>query len=162
MDGGADTQGSQSAADDAAGKPEEGLCADNGLAACLRAHARKRAEGIIGQNVDSAVVRLQVVNVLAKDEGPEVFAEELDDVEGVVEARAVAGESFYEALPDAVALRLEPVVHRIEVLVVVYPLCGMLDRRGGGLRLRLRGGAVVVGMLLLLVVRWRGELRGQR
>lgn len=40
-----------------------------------------------------AVVRLQVVNVLAKDEGPEVFAEELDDVEGVVEARAVAGES---------------------------------------------------------------------
>lgn len=40
-----------------------------------------------------AVVRLQVVNVLAKDEGPEVFAEELYDVEGVVEARAVAGES---------------------------------------------------------------------
>lgn len=40
-----------------------------------------------------AVVRLQVVNVLAKDEGPEVFAEKLDDIEGVVEAGAVAGES---------------------------------------------------------------------
>lgn len=40
-----------------------------------------------------AVVCLEVVYVFAEDERPEVFAEELYDVEGVVEAGAVAGES---------------------------------------------------------------------
>lgn len=39
------------------------------------------------------VVRLQVVDLLAEDEHPEVLAEELDHVEGVVEARAVPRES---------------------------------------------------------------------
>lgn len=43
--------------------------------------------------VTYAVVCLEVVYVFAEDEGPEVFAEELYDVEGVVEAGAVAGES---------------------------------------------------------------------
>jgi hypothetical protein len=39
------------------------------------------------------VVCLEIVNVLAKDEGPKVFAEKLDYVEGVVEAGPIAGES---------------------------------------------------------------------
>ena len=39
------------------------------------------------------VVRLQVVDLLAEDEHPEVLAEELDHVEGVIEARAVPREA---------------------------------------------------------------------
>jgi hypothetical protein len=39
------------------------------------------------------MVRLEVVNLLAKDKHPEVLAEELDHVEGVVEARAVPREA---------------------------------------------------------------------
>lgn len=47
----------------------------------------------MGVCVTYAMVCLEVVDVFAEDEGPEVFAEEFDDVEGVVEAGAVAGES---------------------------------------------------------------------
>lgn len=90
------------------------------MAAGFGAHAGEWAEGVVGEDVDSAVVCLEVVYVFAEDEGPEVFAEEFDDVEGVVEAGAVAGESFYKTLTDAITLRLESQVHRIEVLFVVY------------------------------------------
>ena len=38
------------------------------------------------------MVRLEVVNLLPKHQRPEVFAEELDDVERVVEPRPVARE----------------------------------------------------------------------
>lgn len=40
-----------------------------------------------------SVIGLEIVNVLSKDEGPQVFAEKLDHVEGVVEAGSVARES---------------------------------------------------------------------
>lgn len=66
---------------------------NDGLAAGLGAHARKRAEGVVRQHVDAAVVGLEVVDLLLEDEGPEVLAEELDDVERVVEARPVAREA---------------------------------------------------------------------
>lgn len=90
------------------------------MAACFCAHAGEWAEGVVGEDVDSAMVCFEVVDVFAEDEGPEVFAEELDDVEGVVEAGAVAGESFHETLTDAIALRLKSQVHRIEMLFLVY------------------------------------------
>ena len=46
-----------------------------------------------GSHPTYPVVRLQVVDLLAEDEHPEVLAEELDHVEGVVEARAVPREA---------------------------------------------------------------------
>ena len=39
------------------------------------------------------MIRFQVVNLLAEDQGPEVLAQELDDVEWFDEARLVFGES---------------------------------------------------------------------
>lgn len=39
------------------------------------------------------MICLEVVNVLAKDERPQVFAEKFDYVEGVVEAGSIARES---------------------------------------------------------------------
>ena len=38
----------------------------------------------------NAVICLEVVNVLAEDEGPEVFAEKFDNVESIVKARTVS------------------------------------------------------------------------
>lgn len=46
-----------------------------------------------GSHPTYPVVRLQVVDLLAEDEHPEVLAEELDHVEGVVEAWAVPREA---------------------------------------------------------------------
>lgn len=40
------------------------------------------------------MVGLEVVDLLLEDEGPQVLAEELDHVKGIVEAGAVAGESI--------------------------------------------------------------------
>lgn len=40
-----------------------------------------------------SVICLEIVNVLAKDERPQVFAEEFDYVEGIVEAGSIARES---------------------------------------------------------------------
>lgn len=39
------------------------------------------------------MVSLEVVNLLLEDQHPQVLAHELDSVEGVVKARAVAGEA---------------------------------------------------------------------
>lgn len=36
------------------------------------------------------MVSLQIVDVLAKHEGPQVFAEKLDDIERIVEARTIS------------------------------------------------------------------------
>lgn len=69
---------------------------EDGLATRFCAHAGERPEGVVGQHVDAAVVGLEIVDLLLENEGPEVFAEELDDVESVVEARAVAGEAVGE------------------------------------------------------------------
>jgi hypothetical protein len=79
------------------------LRADNGLAAGLGAHARERAEGSISQDVDAAVVRLEIIDLLAEDEHPEVLAEELDDIESIRESRPIGRES---APPPKLALAL--------------------------------------------------------
>jgi hypothetical protein len=39
------------------------------------------------------MIGFEVVNLLLEEDGPEVFAEEFDDVEVIDEARTVAGES---------------------------------------------------------------------
>lgn len=49
---------------------------------CVEAHPRQGLEGVVGEDVDAAVVGLEVVDLLAEEEGPEVFAEEFDRVEG--------------------------------------------------------------------------------
>lgn len=55
-----------------------------------------RTEGDTGEESGTpyAMVRLEVVNVLAEKERPEVFAEELDDIERVAQPRSVLGESI--------------------------------------------------------------------
>lgn len=47
----------------------------------------------LAAHVTYSVICLEIVNVLAKDERPQVLAEEFDYVEGVVEAGSVARES---------------------------------------------------------------------
>lgn len=56
-------------------------------------HAGQGFEGVVGQDVDAAVVCFQVVDLLAEEEGPEVFAEEFYAVEGGGGAGGVAGEA---------------------------------------------------------------------
>jgi hypothetical protein len=50
-------------------------------------------EAVIGQDEDAAVVGLEVVDLLAEEDEPEVFAEEFDDIEGGLRAGGVGGES---------------------------------------------------------------------
>lgn len=45
-------------------------------------HAGEGFESVVGEDVDAAVVGFEVVDLLAEEEGPEVFAEELDCGEG--------------------------------------------------------------------------------
>ena len=66
------------------------LGAGDGAAAGVGAHAREGAEGVVGEDVDAAVVGLEVVNLLAEHEHPQVLAYELDRVQRVVEPGAVA------------------------------------------------------------------------
>lgn len=65
----------------------------HGLPPGLGTHPRERPERVVRQDVDAAVVGLEVVDLFPEDEGPEVLADELYGVEGVVEARAVCGEA---------------------------------------------------------------------
>jgi hypothetical protein len=44
------------------------------------AHAADRLEALVCQDKDSAVVCLEVVDLLAEEQGPEVFADEFDVV----------------------------------------------------------------------------------
>jgi hypothetical protein len=39
-------------------------------------HASKRCEGVVSQHVDAAVVRFQIVDLLAEEKRPEILAEE--------------------------------------------------------------------------------------
>lgn len=57
------------------------------------AHAADRLEALVRQHEDSAVVRLEVVDLLAEEQGPEVFADEFDVVERGLRAWAVGAES---------------------------------------------------------------------
>jgi hypothetical protein len=57
------------------------------------AHAADRLEALVGQHEDSAVVCLEVVDLLAEEQRPEVFADEFDVVEGGLGAGPVGAES---------------------------------------------------------------------
>lgn len=57
----------------------------------IEAHPAEGLEGVVGQDVDAPVVRLEVVDLLPEEEGPEVFAEEFDGVERGGGARGGAG-----------------------------------------------------------------------
>jgi hypothetical protein len=93
------------------------------------------------------VVRLQVINLLPKHKHPQVLAQELDDIEGISETRAIPGEAvvgekvkerhlkpqwsvlrcrcgglclpLHEALPDAISQHLQPIEDGLALLLVV-------------------------------------------
>lgn len=69
------------------------LCPRNGLPSGVGAHARQRPEGVVRQHVDAPVVRLEVVDLLLEYERPQVLTHELDGVQRIGEAWAVAGEA---------------------------------------------------------------------
>jgi hypothetical protein len=74
------------------------LCYQRCLHGCIvflgiKAHTPQRLESIVRQDVDPAVVRLQVIDLFPEEQGPEVFAEELDHVEGRCWSWGVAGET---------------------------------------------------------------------
>jgi hypothetical protein len=105
-------EASQTASDEACGEVQKRL--DSGLTVCVSAegrvsrlrderglhgsivffrvkrHAAEGLERIVGEDVDAAVVGLEVVDLLAEEERPEIFAQELDAVEGCCGARCVA------------------------------------------------------------------------
>ena len=57
-------------------------------------HAGEGFESVVGEDVDAAVVGFEVVDLLAEEEGPEIFAEELDCGEGGGGARMRSGYSM--------------------------------------------------------------------
>lgn len=71
------------------------LCPHKGLAPRpnFSTHARQRPEQVVCEHVDATMVGLEVVDLLSEDERPQVLAQKLDDVERVIEARAVAGKA---------------------------------------------------------------------
>ena len=59
------------------------------------AHAADGLEALVCQHEDAAVVCLEVVDLLAEEQGPQIFADELDVVEGGLGAGAVGAESVF-------------------------------------------------------------------
>lgn len=59
----------------------------------LGTHPSKRAEGVICEDVDTSVVRFEVVNLFSEDNSPEIFAAEFYNIEGLNHAGAVTRES---------------------------------------------------------------------
>lgn len=64
-----------------------------GSRASIDAHAVERLEARVGQDVDSAMVRFEVVDLFAVEESPKVFTDELDRVEGSLGAGLAGGEA---------------------------------------------------------------------
>jgi hypothetical protein len=60
----------------------------------IHAHAADGLEALVRQDEDAAVVGFQVVDLLAEEQGPEVFADEFDAVEGGLRAWAVGAETI--------------------------------------------------------------------
>ena len=60
----------------------------------IYAHAADGLEALVRQDEDAAVVGFQVVDLLAEEQGPEVFADEFDAVEGCLRAWAVGAETM--------------------------------------------------------------------
>lgn len=69
------------------------LCPHNSLPAGIRAHPRQRSKHVIGEYIDASVVGLEVVDLLLEHQGPEILAQELDHIEGIVEAWPVSREA---------------------------------------------------------------------
>ena len=59
----------------------------------IYAHAADGLEALVRQDEDAAVVGFQIVDLLAEEQGPEVFADEFDAVEGCLRAWAVGAET---------------------------------------------------------------------
>jgi hypothetical protein len=59
----------------------------------IETHARKWLERVIREDVNASMICFQVIDLLAEKQGPEVFAEEFDGVEGGGWTGCVAGES---------------------------------------------------------------------
>jgi len=68
------------------------LCSYYCRPTCLSTHPSKRAECVIREDVNTSMVRFEVVNLFSEDDGPEVFAAEFNDIEGLDHAGAVTGE----------------------------------------------------------------------
>lgn len=60
--------------------PQRILCS-LGSSAAVDAHATQRLEARIGQHEDAAVVGLEVVDLFAKEQDPEILAHELDRIQ---------------------------------------------------------------------------------
>jgi hypothetical protein len=77
------------------------------------------------------MVRLQIINLLAPEQRPELLAEVLDHIECVSRTRAIAGEALNEAEADAVTEREQPVVDSLEGFGRVGSGCHRERRTGG-------------------------------
>lgn len=115
------THSRQSATEYTAGKPEKRLRPNDSLPARVGAHPRQRTEQVVGEHIDAAVIGLEVVDLLLEDERPEILADKFYRVKGVVEARAVAGESLDQTQPNAIPQSFQSVEYRIPLLVLVKP-----------------------------------------
>lgn len=60
----------------------------------IDAHAADGLKALVRQDEDAAVVGFQVVDLLAEEQGPEVFADEFDAVEGGLGAWAVGAKTI--------------------------------------------------------------------
>lgn len=69
------------------------LCAHNSLSASFSAHSRERPERIISQDVNPAMVSLEVINLLSKDQHPQVLAKELNHIQRIREPWPISRES---------------------------------------------------------------------
>ncbi len=67
----------------------------------------ERREVVIVQNIDSAMIGAQIVDLFAPNGGPNFLADEFEDVEGVGEFGAVSSKGFGEVVADLVADCLE-------------------------------------------------------
>ena len=69
------------------------LSSNQGRSTGLCTHPGKGAKRVIREDVDTAMVCLQVINLLAEYDSPEVLAAELDDIQGIQHSCTVAGET---------------------------------------------------------------------
>jgi hypothetical protein len=67
---------------------------------CIKRHAAEGFEGIVREDVDATVIGFEVINLLSKEERPEIFAQKFDAVERCSWSRCVSGESVSNVSKD--------------------------------------------------------------
>ena len=72
------------------------------------------------------MIRLQIINLFPKHNGPQVLANELYHVEGICHSDPIPRKAFHEPLANLVAQRVEAVKYRFALLIVVE---GFIARR---------------------------------